>query len=107
MRWLALVLLLAGCSAPVLKIPIGQAALVYADARVAYRTLEIRVTDACKAGKLDKDTCAQLATEAEKAKMIDADVRKGIASAEGEIDWEKVMQYVQLIAGVALKAGGL
>jgi hypothetical protein len=109
MRWpvLVLSLLLSACTTPVLKIPIGQAALIYADWKANYIALNIRITDACKAGKLPAETCAYLQKEDEKAKMIDADIRKGIIQARGEVDWDKVIQYAEVIAGMAVKAGGL
>lgn len=103
----ALALLLTGCTAPVLQVPIGQAALVYADAKTLGTVMALRVRDLCKAEKLSAEDCAYMDKQDALAKALDADVRKGILEAKGEIDWTKVMQYLQILAGIAVKVGGL
>ena len=100
-------LLLTGCTAPVLQVPIGQAALVYADAKTLGAVMALRVGDLCKTHKLSAEDCAYMDKQDALAKALDADVRKGILEAKGQIDWEKVMQYLQILAGIAVKVGGL
>jgi len=99
--------ILTGCTAPVVQVPIGQAALVYADAKTLGAVMALRVRDLCKAGKLSPEDCAYMATQDALAKQLDEDVRAGILGAKGEIDWTKVMQYLQILAGIAVKVGGL
>ena len=101
---IALTLLLVGCAPPVIRTPYGQACLVYADATRTYSLLALRLADACAAKKIPADTCVYLKQQDEIAKLIDADIRNEILKAESEIDWAKVMQYLQLLAGVAIKA---
>lgn len=110
MKILALLLMgltLTSCGPPVLQVPIGQAALVYADAKTAYTVLALRLTDLCKAGKLGPADCAELDKQGTVAKMLDGDIRAGILAAQGQIDWDKVMQLLQVLAGLAVKLGGL
>lgn len=104
---LLFILLLSGCTAPVLQIPIGQAALVYADAKTLGTVMALRARDLCKTNKLSVEDCAYMDKQDALAQALDADVRKGILAANGVIDWEKVMQYLQLLAGIAVKVGGL
>lgn len=106
-KLLAVVLLLTGCTAPVLQIPVGQAALVYADAKTLGAVMALRVTDMCRAGKLSVEDCAYMDKQDALARALDNDVRKGILEAKGEIDWNKVMQYLQILAGIAMKVGGM
>lgn len=98
--------LLTGCTAPVLQVPIGQAALVYADAKTLGAVMALRVGDLCSAGKLSADDCVYMDKQDALAKALDVDIRKGILEAKGEIDWNKVMQYLQILAGIAVKVGG-
>ena len=108
---LALSAMVSGCGAlmtpPVLQVPIGQAALVYADAKSAYVVLSLQVRQACERGAFKADVCADLKTQDEVIKVLDADVRKSILEAQGVIDWAKVMAILQAVAGLAVKAGGL
>lgn len=106
--WIGVALLtLTGCTAPVLQVPIGQAALVYADAKTAYTVLSMQVRQACATGKFKPDVCTSLDAQDQIVKVMDADVRKGIMEAKGQVDWEKVMAILQVIAGIAVKVGGL
>ena len=119
MKALALALLLigAGCTStqqggfittpPVLQVPLAQAALVYAYAKTAYTVLSLRVGDLCKAGKLSPADCATLSTQDALAKQLDAEIRQEILAAKGELDWQKIMQVLQILAGLAVKVGGL
>ena len=100
-------LFLVACTAPVIKVPIGQAALVYADAQTAYVVLSMQVRQACAAGTFKPDVCAEAKTQDAVVRVLNDDVRKGILEAKGEIDWDKVMQMLQALSGLALKAGGL
>ena len=104
---LLVVLAVAGCTLPVVKIPIGAAAVAYGDFKYLQAAVTLRATDMCKAGKLSPEDCAWLKAEAEKIEMLDKDIRKGMLAAKGEIDEEKVMQYLQILAGIAMKGGGL
>lgn len=108
MRWLALALLLTGCtSQAVLQVPMGQAALVYADGHAMRLLMVARATEWCKTGKVTEADCAFLQAKNEQAEAVDAEIRKGILAAEPQVDWEKVMQYLQILAGIAVKVGGL
>lgn len=98
-----------GCSTvttpPVVQVPIGQAALVYADVHALHILSVSHVTDWCKGKKLSEANCTYLETKNEQANKVDAEIRKGILSAKGEIDWEKVMEYVEIITGILVKVG--
>lgn len=107
MRWLPLALLLVGCTAPVVKIPIGQAALTYGDFKYVQAAITVRVTDMCVRKKLPETDCIWLKAEGEKLDMVDKQIRASVMDAKGEIDQEKVMQYLQILAGIAVKVGGL
>jgi len=108
MKYLLLaILLVTGCTAPVIQVPIGQAALVYADAKTAYTVLNLQIVAACKAEKIPPEACAEMMAQSRLVDVLDADVRKSILQAEGTIDWAKVMQILQVIAGLAVKVGGL
>ncbi len=104
---LAAALLLAGCTAPVVKIPIGQAALLYGDWRYLQGALTVTVSNVCKAKKFSEAECAWMRGEMEKAAIVDKDFRKSLSDAKGEVDMEKVMQYAEILAGIVVKAGAL
>lgn len=108
LRILALVVFFVGCtSQAVLQVPMGQAALVYADGHALHLLMVARITDWCKAGKVTEVDCTFLQAKNEQAVAIDQEIREGILSAEAQIDWKKVMQYLQILAGIAVKVGGL
>lgn len=98
---------LAGCTAPVVRIPIGAAAVGYGDFKYLQAAVTLRAMDMCKAGKLSAEDCAWLKAEREKLEILDKDLRKSILSAKGEVDEEKIMLYLQILAGIAMKAGGI
>lgn len=100
-------LLALGCTAPVVKIPIGQAALTYGDFKYLQAAITVRVTDMCVRKKLTETDCVWLKAEGEKLDMVDKQIRASVMDAKGEIDQEKVMQYLQILAGIALKVGGI
>jgi hypothetical protein len=104
---LASALAVAGCTLPVVKIPIGAAALAYGDFKYLQAVVTLRVTDLCTAKKLSDVDCVWLKAQGEKAELLDKDLRKAILDAKGEVDQEKVMQYLQILAGIAVKIGGL
>ena len=109
MRWLILLSLLVvtGCTAPVVKIPIGAAALTYGDFKYLQAVVTVRATDLCKGKKLSEADCVWLKAEGEKVDMLDAEIRKSVMDAKGEVDQEKVMMYLKILAGIAVKVGGL
>jgi hypothetical protein len=102
-----LLLALCGCTAPVLQIPIGQAAVLYGDWKYLQGTLTVSLTVMCRDKQLTEAQCNWLKAESEKAIMVDKDIRKSLIDAKGEIDKEKVMEYLQILAGIAVKMGGL
>jgi len=103
-------LILSGCgmfmTPPVVKIPIGAAAIGYGDFKYLQAVVTVRATDLCKANKLSESDCQWLKSEGEKIAMLDKDIRKSILDAKGEVDQEKIMQYLQILAGLAVKVGG-
>jgi len=105
--FLVVAIALVGCTAPVVKIPIGQAALTYGDFKYLQAAMTLRVTDMCVRKKLAETDCIWLKAEGEKLDMVDKQIRASVMDAKGEIDQEKVMQYLQILAGIAMKVGGL
>jgi uncharacterized lipoprotein YmbA len=109
-RWLlcaAALLNLTACSTvmtpPVVQVPLGQMALLYADGHSLYTLVELRATEFCKAGKIKPEDCAALAEQGKYAAKVDAEIRQSILSAKGEIDWTKVMELVGIMVGMAKK----
>lgn len=103
----AVVLALTACTAPVVKIPIGQAALTYGDFKYLQGVMTLRITDMCVRKKLTEVDCVWLKAEGEKLDMVDKQIRASVMDAKGEVDQEKVVMYLQILAGIAVKVGGL
>jgi hypothetical protein len=103
--------ILTGCGAfmtpPVVKIPMAQAALTWGDFQYLRGVATLRLTDMCAQKKLTEVDCTWLKAEKEKLDMVDREIRKSLIAAKGEVDQEKVMQYLQILAGIAVKVGGL
>jgi hypothetical protein len=104
---IVVVVAMLGCTAPVVKIPIGQAALTYGDFKYLQAALTLRIGDMCTRKKLSEVDCVWMQGEREKLDMVDKQIRASVMDAKGEIDQEKVMQYLQILAGIAMKVGGL
>lgn len=101
-RYLVCLAFLTGCMPPQITFPMGPAALVYADAKALHARIEVRLTDACKAGKLDAETCKELAAANLELKITDAVIREQLSKPETPVDWQKVIEYL----GKALALAG-
>ena len=108
LRMAVIGLALSGCSLfqaerPVVSVDYGAVVLVYADAKAAYVLLAKAVTDACKAGKLTAETCAEAAKIHERVQMTDAFLRSSLQDPKRPVDWEKVTALLVSVLGLAMK----
>lgn len=101
--WAALAL--TGCGTPQVSMPIGTAAVMYANARADYAVAKLIVTQACASGALDASTC-QTAKEVDIKAVVYRDaVERALMDPSREIDWAQVMAYSETVVGLLLKLG--
>jgi hypothetical protein len=113
---LALVFSLVGCATPQITIPVGQAAVFYAQARADYATAKIIVLKACGGPVLtpqgqvvttylDKESCAALQVIDLQAQTIRKAVEQSLMNASSPIDWAQVMSYAASVSEMLIRLG--
>jgi uncharacterized lipoprotein YajG len=98
---------LVGCATPQVTMPVGVASVAYAQARADYATAAILVTQACVAGKLDKQACDAAAAIDVRAKVLKQSIESALMNPSQPIDWGQVLQYTASVAELLIKVGVL
>ena len=94
-----------GCGTPQVSMPVGTAAVMYANARADYAVAKVIITQACVNGSLDAYTC-QAAKEIDvKAQVYRDAVERALMDPSRDIDWQQVMAYSETVVGLLLKIG--
>lgn len=83
----------------------GQVALAYADMKAGYVMLRHHLSLACASGKLDEQTCIDIAKANEKMADVETQIRRAIANPHAVVDWEAVSKGISLITELAIKFG--
>lgn len=110
MRGIALALVLAlvtGCGfftkpAETISVERQQFLNSYARAQILYATVAGRMTRLCAAGQIERQECARMAAIHEQAKALDAEIRAKLAVPESEVQWDRIMQLLELALALAL-----
>ena len=107
--WLLVVLLLPGCAfftkpADTVSFPRGVAYKTYANLRVSYAVIKIKMDLACAGGKLDATFCQQALPKLdEEMQRLDRRIMETLANPDLAVDWAAVGEAASFIATIALK----
>jgi hypothetical protein len=101
------VALLVGCGAPQITLPMGQAAIFYAQARADYATARVIITQGCSGGRIDKAACDALTVIDTRAQTLRQSVESSLANPSQPVDWAQVMSYAASVSEMLIKLGVL
>jgi hypothetical protein len=108
MRPLGLILalvLLAGCAAPVIQIPMGAAAVAWGEGRATYATVRAIAIQLRKEGKIDDAGWEAMKAEDIKAKVLKEFIEKALLNPVEPIDYAKIMAYTTGALELMMRVG--
>lgn len=104
---LVLVGCVAGCATPEVRIPVGAAAIGYANGVGMYATGRMMAIQMRRDGKIDDGAWEELKAMDMKAHLLKTEVEKALLDARAPVDWEKVMAYTNSSVELLMKLGVL
>ena len=98
-------LILAACAAPQVTMPSGAATVMWGNFRADYAIGKLIMTQACRGGKVDKDSCDSAKALDERAQIYRQAVEASLMNPSQPVDWQQVMQFSEAALGMLMKFG--
>lgn len=102
-----LAVVLVGCGTPQISIPMGQASIMWAQARSDYAIAKTIVAQGCTGGKIDKASCDALTAIDLRAQTVRQSVEASLANPTQPVDWGQVMSYTASVSEMLIRLGVL
>lgn len=100
----AIVMVVAGCGAPVVTANRAEFCITYAEVKSEVRVWQDRLDQGCDSGKLKGRVCENRETARAGLRLLDDQAKAAIRQADREVDWATVGKYVELGLSLAAKA---
>lgn len=98
---------LVACGTPQISLPMGQAAIMWGQARADCGAAKMIIAQGCAGGKIDKASCDALAAIDLRAQTVRQSVEQSLANPSQPVDWQQVMTYSASISEMLIRLGVL